>query len=107
MNGKDQESKKAYKHRNRIKSSAPQATAKKVAKAPVKKAAAVAKKEVETVVAGLEQFFSASQVANLAEAGVKKVEDLAALTEKDLLAVKGIGPAALKKVKEAGLALKA
>ena len=99
--------KKAYKHRNRIKSATPLAPVKNEAKKVVEKVAAPAKKVEKDLENGLTQLFSAAQVETLAQAGVKKVEDLAQITEKELLALKGIGPAAVKKVKEAGHALKA
>ncbi|MGU7933636.1 helix-hairpin-helix domain-containing protein, partial [Streptococcus suis] len=41
------------------------------------------------------------------EAGIQSVTDFANHTEKELLALKGIGPATIKQLKEKGIELKA
>ncbi|MGT2949995.1 helicase [Streptococcus cuniculi] len=48
----------------------------------------------------------ASRLETFYQAGIKSVTDFAAWTEKDLLALKGIGAATLKQLKEKGIALK-
>lgn len=48
----------------------------------------------------------ASRLETFYQAGIKSVADFAAWTEKDLLALKGIGAATTKQLKEKGIALK-
>ena len=63
----------------------------------------------------LEEFSALPELAdirtNLAETlyneGIVSVQDFADWTEKDLLALKGIGPATVKKLQENGVSLKA
>ncbi|MGT2829983.1 helix-hairpin-helix domain-containing protein [Streptococcus hillyeri] len=63
----------------------------------------------------LEEFSAISAVAdirsNLVETlyneGIRSLADFANVTEKELLALKGIGPATVKKLKENGVTLKA
>ncbi|MBF0777143.1 helix-hairpin-helix domain-containing protein [Streptococcus cuniculi] len=65
-------------------------------------------------VASLEEFqtlpelegIPASRLETFYQAGIKSLADFAAWTEKDLLALKGIGAATLKQLKEKGIALK-
>lgn len=64
---------------------------------------------VEKQVATLEEFtaslegVAADRAKTFYEAGIQSVSDFEKWTEKELLALKGIGPATLKKLKELGL----
>lgn len=77
---------------------------------PKKKTAPVSKATLS-----LEEFSAISAVAdirsNLVETlyneGIRSLADFANVTEKELLALKGIGPATVKKLKENGVTLKA
>ena len=65
--------------------------------------------------ASLEDFLALPELEGIAaarletfyEAGIQSVADFASHTEKDLLALKGIGPATIKQLKEKGIVLKA
>ena len=65
--------------------------------------------------ASLEDFLALPELEGIAaarletfyEAGIQSVADFASHTEKDLLALKGIGPATIKQLKEKGIELKA
>lgn len=48
----------------------------------------------------------ASRLETFYQAGIQSVADFATWTEKDLLALKGIGAATIKQLKEKGIALK-
>jgi len=50
---------------------------------------------------------AAARLETIYEAGIQSVADFASHTEKDLLALKGIGPATIKQLKEKGIELKA
>ena len=50
---------------------------------------------------------AAARLETFYEAGIQSVADFASHTEKDLLALKGIGPATIKQLKEKGIELKA
>ncbi|HEM4071022.1 TPA: helix-hairpin-helix domain-containing protein [Streptococcus suis] len=72
-------------------------------------------KEVATEVTSLEDFLALPELEGIAaarletfyEAGIKSVSDFANHTEKELLALKGIGPATIKQLTEKGIELKA
>lgn len=87
--------------------------------APVRKVAEVAEKAVEQVettventVATVEEF--AASLGGLAldraqtfyDEGIQSIADFANWTEKELLALKGIGPATIKKLQENGVTFK-
>lgn len=100
-------------------------TARDVVDATVHKAEAIvehATEQVKEVVAevtssatSMEEFLALPELDGVAvsrletfyEAGIKSVADFANYTEKDLLALKGIGPATIKQLKEKGIDLKA
>lgn len=71
--------------------------------------------EVTSSAASLEDFLALPELEGIAaarletfyEAGIQSVADFASHTEKDLLALKGIGPATIKQLKEKGIELKA
>lgn len=71
--------------------------------------------EVTSSATSLEDFLALSELEGIAaarletfyEAGIKSVADFASHTEKELLALKGIGPATIKQLKEKGIELKA
>lgn len=71
--------------------------------------------EVTSSGASLEDFLALPELGGIAaarletfyEAGIQSVADFASHTEKDLLALKGIGPATIKQLKEKGIELKA
>lgn len=71
--------------------------------------------EVTSSAASLDDFLALPELEGIAaarletfyEAGIQSVEDFTSHTEKDLLALKGIGPATIKQLKEKGIDLKA
>ncbi|HFR3701267.1 helix-hairpin-helix domain-containing protein [Streptococcus suis] len=71
--------------------------------------------EVTSSAASLEDFLALPELEGIAaarletffQAGIQSVEDFANHTEKELLALKGIGPATIKQLKEKGIGLKA
>ena len=71
--------------------------------------------EATSSAASLEDFLALPELEGIAaarletfyEAGIQSVADFANNTEKDLLALKGIGPATIKQLKEKGIELKA
>ena len=71
--------------------------------------------EVTSSAASLEDFLALPELEGIAaarletfyEAGIQSVADFASHTEKDLVALKGIGPATIKQLKEKGIELKA
>ncbi len=71
--------------------------------------------EVTSSVNSLEDFLALPELEGIAaarletfyEAGIKSVSDFANHTEKELLALKGIGPATIKQLTEKGIELKA
>ena len=66
--------------------------------------------DVTSSAASLEDFLALPELEGIAaarletfyEAGIQSVADFASHTEKDLLALKGIGPATIKQLKEKG-----
>ncbi|HEM4050373.1 TPA: helix-hairpin-helix domain-containing protein [Streptococcus suis] len=71
--------------------------------------------EVTSSAASLEDFLALPELEGIAaarletfyQAGIQSVADFANHTEKELLALKGIGPATIKQLKEKGIDLKA
>lgn len=109
--------KKAFKHRlkkqglfNNVKAPVPP-----VAPQPVVEPKTVTKEEVATTELSLEAFAELSEVeglrSNLVETlyneGLTSVEAFATVTEEEVLALKGVGPATVKKLKENGVSFKA
>ncbi len=72
-------------------------------------------KEVTSSATSLEAFLALPELEGIAaarletfyQAGIQSVADFANHTEKELLALKGIGPATIKQLKEKGIELKA
>lgn len=71
--------------------------------------------EVTSSAASLDDFLALPELEGIAaarletfyQAGIQSVADFANHTEKELLALKGIGPATIKQLKEKGIGLKA
>ena len=102
---------KQYKHQNRHllkKAVATVGAAVKEAPKKVEKAA----KEVKQAASSVEEFAASLEGVALDRAqtfydeGIRSVADFANWTEKELLALKGIGPATIKKLKELGVKFK-
>ena len=115
--------KKAFKHRlkkqglfNNVKAPVPPVPpVPPVAPQPVAETKTVAKEEVVATDLSLEAFAELSEVeglrSNLVETlyneGLTSVEAFATVTEDEVLALKGVGPATVKKLKENGVSFKA
>lgn len=118
--------KKAFKHRlkkqglfNNVKAPfppvAPVPPVPPVAPQPVAETKTVAKEEVAAKDLSLETFAELPEVeglrSNLVETlyneGLTSVEAFATVTEEEVLALKGVGPATVKKLKENGVSFKA
>ena len=121
--------KKAFKHRlkkqglfNNVKAPvppvapvAPVPPVPPVAPQPVAETKTVAKEEVAAKDLSLEAFAELPEVeglrSNLVETlyneGLTSVEAFATVTEEEVLALKGVGPATVKKLKENGVSFKA
>ena len=118
--------KKAFKHRlkkqglfNNLKAPvppvAPVAPVPPVAPQPFAESKTVAKEEVVTTDLSLESFAELPEVdglrSNLVETlyneGLTSVAAFATVTEEEVLALKGVGPATVKKLKENGVSFKA
>lgn len=118
--------KKAFKHRlkkqglfNNLKAPvppvAPVAPVPPVAPQPVVEPKTVTKEEVAAKDLSLEAFAELPEVeglrSNLVETlyneGLTSVEAFATVTEEEVLALKGVGPATVKKLKENGVSFKA
>ena len=106
---------KQYKHQNRhlLKKAVATVTA-TVKEAPkkVEKATKAVAKEVKQAASSVEEFAASLEGVALDRAqtfydeGIRSVADFANWTEKELLALKGIGPATTKKLKELGVKFK-
>ena len=78
----------------------------------VEKAAKAVAKEVKQATSSVEEFAASLEGVALDRAqtfydeGIRSVADFANWTEKELLALKGIGPATIKKLKELGVKFK-
>jgi hypothetical protein len=115
--------KKAFKHRlkkqglfNNVKAPVPPVPpVPPVAPQPVAETKTVAKEEVAAKDLSLEAFAELPEVeglrSNLVETlyneGLTSVEAFATVTEEEVLALKGVGPATVKKLKENGVSFKA
>ncbi len=105
---------KQYKHQNRhlLKKAVATVTA-AVKEAPKRlKATKAVAKEVKQAASSVEEFAASLEGVALDRAqtfydeGIRSVADFANWTEKELLALKGIGPATIKKLKELGVKFK-
>ena len=103
---------KQYKHQNRHllkKAVATVTAAVKEAPKKVEKATKAVAKEVKQAASSVEEFAASLEGVALDRAqtfydeGIRSVADFANWTEKELLALKGIGPATIKKLKELGV----
>lgn len=115
--------KKAFKHRlkkqglfNNVKAPVPPVPpVPPVAPQPVAETKTVAKEEVAAKDLSLEAFAELPEVeglrSNLVETlyneGLTSAEAFATVTEEEVLALKGVGPATVKKLKENGVSFKA
>ena len=115
--------KKAFKHRlkkqglfNNVKAPVPPVPpVPPVAPQPFAESKTVAKEEVVTTDLSLESFAELPEVdglrSNLVETlyneGLTSVAAFATVTEEEVLALKGVGPATVKKLKENGVSFKA
>ena len=115
--------KKAFKHRlkkqglfNNVKAPVPPVPpVPPVAPQPVAETKTVAKEEVVATDLSLDAFAELPEVeglrSNLVETlyneGLTSVEAFATVTEEEVLALKGVGPATVKKLKENGVSFKA
>ena len=115
--------KKAFKHRlikqglfNNVKAPVPPVPpVPPVAPQPVAETKTVAKEEVAAQDLSLDAFAELPEVeglrSNLVETlyneGLTSVEAFATVTEEEVLALKGVGPATVKKLKENGVSFKA
>ena len=112
--------KKAFKHRlkkqglfNNVKAPVPPVPP--VASQPLAETKTVAKEEVAAKGLSLEAFAELPEVeglrSNLVETlyneGLTSAEAFATVTEEEVLALKGVGPATVKKLKENGVSFKA
>ena len=112
--------KKAFKHRlkkqglfNNVKAPVPPVPP--VASQPLAETKTVAKEEVTAKDLSLEAFAELPEVeglrSNLVETlyneGLTSAEAFATVTEEEVLALKGVGPATVKKLKENGVSFKA
>ena len=98
---------KQYKHQNRHllkKAVATVTAAVKEAPKKVEKATKAVAKEVKHAASSVEEF--AERAQTFYDEGIRSVADFANWTEKELLALKGIGPATIKKLKELGVKFK-
>ena len=109
--------KKAFKHRlkkqglfNNLKAPVPPVPP--VAPQPLAESKTVAKEEVVTTDLSLESFaevdgLRSNLVETLYNEGLTSVAAFATVTEEEVLALKGVGPATVKKLKENGVSFKA
>ena len=102
-----EETKKVVKHAEKAASDAGKAVSKKVEKT------VEATKEQAPKVANSVEDFAANmgglpldRAKTFSDAGIKSASDFKNWTEKELLALKGIGPATIKKLKENGIKFK-
>ena len=106
---------KQYKHQNRHllkKTVATVTAAMKEAPKKVEKATKAVAKEVKQVASSVEEFAASlegvalDRAQTFSDEGIRSVADFANWTEKELLALKGIGPATIKKLQELGVKFK-
>ena len=101
------ETKKVVKHAEKAASDAGKAVSKKVEKTVV-----ATKEQAQKVATSVEDFaanlggLSVDRAKTFYDEGIKSAADFKNWTEKELLALKGIGPATIKKLKENGIKFK-
>ena len=102
-----EETKKVVKHAEKAASDAGKAVSKKV-----EKTVEATKEQAQKVATSVEDFaanlggLSVDRAKTFYDEGIKSAADLKTWTEKELLALKGIGPATIKKLKENGIKFK-
>ena len=102
-----EETKKVVKHAEKAASDAGKAVSKKV-----EKTVEVTKEQAQKVATSVEDFaanlggLSVDRAKTFYDEGIKSAADFKNWTEKELLALKGIGPATIKKLKEHGISFK-
>ena len=102
-----EETKKVVKHAEKAASDAGKAVSKKV-----EKTVEVTKEQAQKVATSVEDFAAnlgglpLDRAKTFYDEGIKSIADFKNWNEKDLLALKGIGPATIKKLKENGIKFK-
>ena len=102
-----EETKKVVKHAEKAASDAGKTVSKKV-----EKTVEVTKEQAQKVATSVEDFaanlggLSVDRAKTVYDEGIKSAADFKNWTEKELLALKGIGPATIKKLKENGIKFK-
>ena len=102
-----EETKKVVKHAEKAASDAGKTVSKKV-----EKTVEVTKEQAQKVATSVEDFaanlggLSVDRAKTFYDEGIKSATDFKNWTEKELLALKGIGPATIKKLKENGIKFK-
>ena len=107
VNKVDEETKKVVKHVEKAASDAGKVVSKKV-----EKTVEATKEQAQKVATSVEDFaanlggLSVDRAKTFYDEGIKSAADFKNWTEKELLALKGIGPATIKKLKENGIKFK-
>ena len=102
-----EETKKIVKHAEKAASDAGKAVSKKV-----EKTVEATKEQAQRVATSVEDFaanlggLSVDRAKTFYDEGIKSAADFKNWTEKELLSLKGIGPATIKKLKENGIKFK-
>ena len=102
-----EETKKVVKHAEKSASEAGKVVSKKV-----EQAVEATKEQAQKVTSSAEEFaanlggLSVDRAKTFYDEGIKSASDFKNWTEKELLALKGIGPATIKKLKENGIKFK-
>ena len=102
-----EETKKVVKHAEKSASQAGKVVSKKV-----EQAVEATKEQAQKVANSVEDFaatlggLSVDRAKTFYDEGIKSASDFKNWTEKELLALKGIGPATIKKLKEHGISFK-
>ncbi|MBZ2085600.1 helix-hairpin-helix domain-containing protein [Streptococcus oralis] len=102
-----EETKKVVKHAEKSASQAGKVVSKKV-----EQAVEATKEQAQKVTSSAEEFaatlggLSVDRAKTFYDEGIKSASDFKNWTEKELLALKGIGPATIKKLKEHGISFK-
>ncbi len=102
-----EETKKVVKHAEKVASDAGKAVSEKV-----EKTVEATKEQAQKVATSVEDFaanlggLSVDRAKTFYDEGIKSATDFKNWTEKELLALKGIGPATIKKLKENGIKFK-
>ena len=102
-----EETKKVVKHAEKAASDAGKVVSKKV-----EKTVEATKEQAQKVATSVEDFatnlggLSVDRAKTFYDEGIKSAADFKNWTEKELLALKGIGPATIKKLKENGIKFK-